>query len=201
QVDIGDIATLAISVFDTRSGPASGRAIYLQRLGGARTSAREGVIRAVVDNAGRARIDLGPGDWQLHCFDDDGFGSSRLVVGEAGEHAVEVRMRAFPRIRGFLHTADGKPVTGAKFELRTTGRTGGKQEDALLASWFGKALPQLLAAAEPTGADGSFSLVASPVDSIRVVVRANFEGRTSDDLELVVGESPDTAAPQQLRLR
>jgi hypothetical protein len=201
DIDVRDLAKLSIAVFDVRSGPAAGRAIYLECLGGARASSRDGVLRAVVDSAGRGSVDVRQGDWHVTCFDDESWGTARMVLAEAGEHALEVRLREYPRVHGILSSADGSPVVGAKFELRATRREGGKPEHAVLATWLAKTLPRLVAAAGETAADGSFSLPASPFDSIHVAVRAKFHGRTSEDLDLVVSDPPDASKLVRLQLR
>ncbi len=160
-------ATASLEVFAPDAGPAAGQCVYARRIGDAEDEASpvgsdptpRDLVRFVTDGGGRVRASLAAGRWTFVTVSDRGFGHATTAMGIGFEGEVVVRMRPFVTMRGVVQDADGRPIEGASFVMRSDWqrKQAGSAAGALLDRWMARIVPPF-AQRVRSAKDGSFSI-------------------------------------------
>jgi len=184
-------ATAALEVFATDAGPAAGQCVYARRVGDVdedgsvpeEDPTQRDLVRFVTDGGGRVRATLAAGRWTFVTVSDRGFGHATDAIGIGLERTVVVRMQPFATMRGIVHDAEGKPIQGASFSLRSDWQRRSKNTaaGALLDRWMARVVPPLSQRVR-SAEDGSFA-IAVPF----VAAQSDAASEGTDEVQRLLG--------------
>ena len=167
-------ATASLEVFASDAGPAAGQCVYARRVGDAdeegaapeNDPTQRDFVRCVTDGGGRLRTTLAGGQWSFVTVSDRGFGHVTTSLAAGVEREVVLRMRPFATMRGIVQDAEGKPIEGASFSLRSDWQRRSKNTaaGALLDRWLARVVPPLSQRVR-SAEDGSFAIAVPFVTS------------------------------------
>ena len=191
RFELTALATLQLSMFDARRGPAAGHVVYLRAEPGPRSPVEPARLRACVDAAGRAELSLWPGDWFVFAADGEACAWSHLTLVAGQRQACELRLDAFPVVRGLLRGDDGEPVAGAAVVLRgiATANPGPRDEGDPLARSFLRAHAQRMLRAVRSDRTGAFAIPYPPLDDLVLNVQFIGGARSSPRFDLRRGDA------------
>jgi len=191
-VELTALATLQLSLFDARRGPAAGHVVYLRVEPGPQAAVAPSTLRTCVDAAGRAELALWPGEWFVFAADGEACAWSRVTLRAGQRQGCELRLEAFPVVRGQLRGDDGAPVAGAAVVLRgiATASSVAPAGDPL-ARVFLRAHAQRMLRAACSDRDGAFAIPCPPLDDLVFNVQFVSGARSSQRFDLRRGETLD----------
>lgn len=161
------LGTVEIEAIDERAGPASGQCVYARReFEDPDQGNVYGSIRYVTDSGGKVKASLREGWWLFLAITPQGYAAARVDVAAGGEHAVALRGKPWPLMRGVVHDAAGAPIAGATFSLRPNWNISRSLSglDWMIARWSLRMLPALSLTVR-SAQDGSFA-VALPAHGV-----------------------------------
>ena len=172
--ELATCATAILEVFAPDAGPAAGQCVYARRIGDADDEgngvdgdpAPRDFVRFVTDGGGRVRATLAAGQWIFVTVSDRGFGHATASIRAGLERQVVARMQPFATMRGIVQDAQGKPIEGASFSLRSDWQRRAKNTaaGALLDRWLARVVPPLSQRVR-SAEDGSFAIAVPFVTS------------------------------------
>ena len=163
------LGSVSIQAMDEGAGPAAGQCVYARcERESPEQGSTHGVIRLVADSGGRLSARLQEGSWSFVVASALGYAAASVLVEAGGEHTVELRMKPWPVMRGFVCDAAGAPIAGASFSLRpnwnmTRSLTG---VEWMIARWSMRLLPTLSQRVR-SEQDGTFA-VALPAHDLKL---------------------------------
>jgi hypothetical protein len=166
--DMTRLGTVSIQATDEGAGPAAGQCIYARSEYELPEQGTHGVIRWVADSGGRISTKLQEGLWSFVAASALGYAAATVSVEAGVAHKVELRLKPWPVMRGFVCDEAGAPIAGATFSLRPNWniRRSLTGVEWMIARWSMRLLPTLSQRVR-SEQDGTFA-VALPAHDLNL---------------------------------